>query len=87
MNKPLYLIPILYRHISHLILILKITNALEVFLKLNPRKYKYKEYISITVDVLFLSNLICILIRNSRFTAIIRKDPLLIRIFYFVIII
>ena len=87
MNKPLYLIPILYRHISHLILISKITNALEVFLKLNPRKYKYKEYISITVDVLFLSNLICILIRNSRFTAIIRKDLLLIRMFYFVIII
>jgi len=40
---------------------LKIPNALDVFLRLKPRKYKYKEYITITGDVLFLSNLICIL--------------------------
>jgi hypothetical protein len=37
------------------------TNALEVFLRLKPRKYKYKEYITIIVDVLFLSNLIAII--------------------------
>jgi hypothetical protein len=28
--------------------------------KLNPRKYKYKEYITTMVDVLFLSNIITI---------------------------
>ncbi|HSF52039.1 MAG TPA: hypothetical protein VLA74_14870 [Nitrososphaeraceae archaeon] len=35
----------------------KIVNALEVFRRLRPRKYKYKEYITIKVDVLFLTNL------------------------------
>jgi hypothetical protein len=53
----------------HLFSSLNITNVLEVFLKLKPRKYKYKEYITIIVDVLFLLNLnnIC---QNSMFTAI-----------------
>jgi hypothetical protein len=37
------------------------TNALDVFLKLKPRKYKYKEYNTTIVNVLFLSNRICIL--------------------------
>jgi len=35
---------------------LKMTNALDVFLKLELRKYKYKEYIITIVDVLFLSS-------------------------------
>ena len=34
-----------------------ISNALDVFRKLRPRNYKYKEYITTIVDVLFLSNL------------------------------
>ena len=34
-----------------------ISNALDVFRKLRPRKYKYKEYITTIVDVLFLPNL------------------------------
>ena len=32
---------------------LKSINALDVFLKLNPRKYRYREYITIIEDVLF----------------------------------
>jgi len=35
-------------------------RALEVLHKLRPRKYKYKEYITKIVDVLFLSNVITI---------------------------
>ena len=35
---------------------LKIVSALEVFLRLKPRKYKYNEYIITIVDVLFLTN-------------------------------
>ena len=70
MNKPLYEFQFYIDTYLILFSSLKITNALEVFLKLKPKKYKYKEYISIPMNVLFLSNLICILIRNSRFTAI-----------------
>ena len=40
-----------------------ISNALEVFRKIRPRKYKYKEYVTTIVDVLFLSNLSIIHLR------------------------
>ena len=35
---------------------LKIVSALNVFRRLRARKYKYKDYITTIVDVLFLSN-------------------------------
>jgi hypothetical protein len=38
-------------------LVVNSSNALEIFRRLRPRKYKYKEYITIIVDVLFLTNL------------------------------
>ncbi|MGZ5511602.1 MAG: hypothetical protein ACXWFC_14180, partial [Nitrososphaeraceae archaeon] len=37
-------------------LISKIVSALNVFRRLRARKYKYKEYITTIVNVLFLSN-------------------------------
>jgi len=44
--------PIPNRNITSLILISKITNTFDILRKLRARKYKYKEYITITVDVL-----------------------------------
>ena len=35
-----------------------ISNALDVFRKLRPRKYKYNKYITTIVDVLFLTILL-----------------------------
>jgi hypothetical protein len=33
------------------------STALEMFLKLNPRKYKYNAYITVSADVFLLSNM------------------------------
>jgi hypothetical protein len=35
---------------------LNMTNALKVFHRLRPRKYRLREYITIAMDILFLSN-------------------------------
>ena len=56
--KPLNSVP--NRNMTSFI-VLEDDNALDVFLKLKPRKYKYKEYITTIVYVLVLSNRICIL--------------------------
>ena len=45
--------PVPDKHVTPLFSSRNITNVFDVFLKLKPRKYKYKEYITTIVEVLF----------------------------------
>jgi hypothetical protein len=54
-----------FHRVTLLLFSLNGSNALEMFLKLNPRNYKYDAYITVSADVFLLSNMTIVEYENA----------------------